>query len=128
MRLRAVPWKPPSATANRECTVTSRFLLGAAGAAVFAVLAGAAPASAQNGQALFAAKGCVACHGADAKKPLLPTYPKVAGQNAPYLVLALKAYKAQERKGEAATTMWGMAAQLNDSEMQQIADYLSKLQ
>jgi len=103
-------------------------MLGAAAAAVLAVLAGAGPAAAQTGQELFAGKGCVACHGQDGSKPLLPTYPRLAGQNAPYLVLALKAYKAQERKGEQATIMWGMAGQLSESEMQRIAEYLSKPQ
>jgi cytochrome c len=104
-------------------------LLWIAGAALLTIVgtAGAALA-AQTGQEAFAAKGCPACHGPDGKKTLLPTYPKLAGQNAPYLLLTLKAYKAQDRKGEQATIMWGMAAQLNDAEMQAVADFLSKVE
>jgi cytochrome c len=37
-----------------------------------------------DGKALYMEKTCVACHGKDAKKPLTPEYPKLAGQNAKY--------------------------------------------
>jgi len=40
--------------------------------------------TATNGAALYQSKTCVACHGADAKTPLLPIYPKLAGQNKDY--------------------------------------------
>ena len=44
-----------------------------------------APAfAALDGARLYAEKTCNACHGADARKPLLPTYPMLAGQNAAY--------------------------------------------
>lgn len=45
----------------------------------------AAPASADDGKALFAAKGCVACHGEAGAKPI-PGSPNLAGQNAVYLL------------------------------------------
>jgi cytochrome c len=38
-----------------------------------------------DGAALYAEKTCVACHGKEGKKPLTPTYPKLAGQNAAYI-------------------------------------------
>ena len=38
---------------------------------------------------------CVSCHGADFNKPIDPSYPKLAGQHADYLFVALKAYKAE---------------------------------
>jgi cytochrome c len=37
-----------------------------------------------DGAKLYPEKTCVACHGKDAKKPLTPDYPKLAGQNAKY--------------------------------------------
>jgi cytochrome c len=95
-------------------------------AALLGATFGAGSAAAQSGKDLYASKGCLACHGADAKKTILPLYPKLAGQNAPYLVFALKAYKTQDRKGDQAALMWGMAAQLTDSEIQKIAEFLSK--
>jgi cytochrome c len=94
---------------------------------VLGVLSYAGGAAAQNGQALYTSKGCPACHGADGKKTLVPTYPTLAGQNDQYLVLQLKAFKTQERKGGQAALMVGMAAQLSDEEMQKISEYLAKL-
>lgn len=99
----------------------------ALGAALAVGVSGASPAIAQTGKALYVAKGCLACHGPDGKAPIQPAYPKMDGQNAEYLVIQLKAYKSQERKGGQAVMMWGMAAQLNDGEMEKIADYLSKV-
>ncbi len=83
-------------------------------------------AMAQDGKALFAQKGCPACHGPTGNKALQPTYPNLAGQNAPYLVAQLQAFKKQQRKSGQAALMWGMAAQLSDKEMQAIATWLSK--
>lgn len=49
--------------------------------AVFALgMAGSAVAA--DGAALYASKGCLACHGPDANTPVMPAYPKLAGQNA----------------------------------------------
>ncbi len=38
-----------------------------------------------DGKALYLEKTCIACHGKDAKKPLMPDYPKIAGQNVKYV-------------------------------------------
>ena len=38
---------------------------------------------------------CFACHGQDAKTPILPDYPRLAGQNEAYLLRQLKDIKAQ---------------------------------
>jgi cytochrome c553 len=38
---------------------------------------------------------CVSCHGDNFAKPIDPSYPKIAGQYADYLFVALKAYKRQ---------------------------------
>jgi cytochrome c len=93
--------------------------------AALAVLMTSGSALAQ-GKELFTAKGCVACHGVGGKAPILPAYPKLAGQNADYLVAQMKAFKTQERKNGQAALMWGMAAALSDKEMKDIATYLSK--
>ena len=39
-----------------------------------------------SGEALYRERTCIACHGADARTPILPDYPKLAGQNAAYLL------------------------------------------
>ena len=96
--------------------------------ALFAMLVlSSGTALAQEGKALYNAKGCAACHGPDGKSPTVPLYPKLAGQTAPYMVAQLKAFKTQARKSAQSAMMWGMAAQLSDSDMQKIADYLSKV-
>ena len=103
-----------------------QFAAVAAVALAFGIVYLSTPAAAQDGKALFAAKGCPACHGPGGKQPIQPAYPKLAGQNADYLVVQLKAFKTQERKSGQAALMWGMAAQLSDAEMTEIAHYLSK--
>ncbi|EWH10919.1 cytochrome c family protein [Catenovulum agarivorans DS-2] len=69
---------------------------------------------------------CVACHGADGKA-MIPTYPNLAGQNAPYLEAALRAYKNGERKGGQAAIMAGMAAALSDDDIANLAAYYASL-
>ncbi|MGB7182478.1 MAG: c-type cytochrome, partial [Burkholderiaceae bacterium] len=41
---------------------------------------------------------CAACHGADGKTPIDPSYAILAGQHEDYLVVALKAYRSGNRK------------------------------
>jgi len=96
-------------------------ILGAA--LVFAVFNGTSMA--QDGKTLYAAKGCVACHGADGKAPIMPLYPKLAGQNSEYIQNQLKDFKAQKRTNGQAALMFGMAGALSDAEMKQIADFLA---
>ncbi|WP_016957001.1 c-type cytochrome [Catenovulum sp. SX2] len=69
---------------------------------------------------------CAACHGAEGKA-MIPTYPNLAGQNAPYLESSLRAYKSGERKGGQAAIMAGMAAALNDQDIANLAAYYASL-
>lgn len=87
-------------------------------------------ALALDGGALYknpAKGGCLACHGAEGKKPLLPTYPKLAGQNAGYLLQQLKDIKSGKRNNGQTAAMKGIMHMVNDEEMKAIADYLSKV-
>jgi len=66
---------------------------------LIAVLAGLTFAAgnavaALDGAKLYQEKTCVACHGKDAKKPLTPNYPRLAGQNAAYAEQQMKDIKA----------------------------------
>ena len=69
---------------------------------------------------------CAGCHGG-AGKSIMPTYPNLAGQNAPYIVSSLKAYKAKQRTGGQAPTMYGMVAALTDADIENLAAYYSSL-
>ena len=46
----------------------------------------------EQGRAIYRAE-CASCHGANFSKPIDPSYPKIAGQHADYLYVALKAYQ-----------------------------------
>ena len=69
--------------------------------------------------------GCRACHGKEGASPILPSYPKLNGQNKAYLESALKAYKAGQRTGGLAAVMGGQAKLLSDSDISELAKYYS---
>ena len=89
-------------------------------AAINALAAGDPDAGAQK------ATVCASCHGKDGKA-IVPTYPNLAGQNAPYLVAALKAYKQGHRTGGQAAMMQGQAAGLSETDIEDLAAYFSSL-
>lgn len=70
---------------------------------------------------------CIACHGVEGNAPILDTYPKIGGQNAAYLVLAIKAYQNGERTGANAGLMTPMVAALSDADIADVAAYFSSL-
>jgi len=66
---------------------------------------------------------CQSCHGADGNG-ILPSYPRLAGQYADYMVRALKDYKSGKRKN---AVMPAFASQLSEQDMEDIsAFYASK--
>ncbi|HET7776132.1 MAG TPA: c-type cytochrome [Azospira sp.] len=87
----------------------------------------AAPAFAADGAKLYAEKTCNACHGAEGKKPLMPTYPKLAGQNSGYMEQQMKDIKSGARNNGQTAAMKGVMHLVNDEEIKAIADYLAKL-
>ncbi len=94
--------------------------------ALFLVFA-ANPLEAAEGKMLFATKTCIACHGVDGKKPLLPAYPKLAGQNKDYLLQQMKDIKTGARANGNSAAMKGVMHLVNEAEMGDIAAYLSGL-
>ena len=72
------------------------------------------------------ARVCATCHGENGKAIISP-YPNLAGQNRDYLVYALKAYKNGDRKGGLANIMQQEAASLTEADIDEIADYFSKI-
>jgi cytochrome c553 len=101
---------------------------------MIALLAGAVSMNAfaggdvDKGKALAAKYNCASCHGADYKSPIDPTYPRLAGQHADYLVHALTAYKrGNGANGRNNPIMGGMAQPLSDRDMVDISAYLASL-
>jgi cytochrome c553 len=67
---------------------------------------------------------CLGCHAIPGYSNVYPTYhvPRVGGQQAEYIVAALKAYRAGDRGHR---TMQAQAASLSDQDMADIAAYFS---
>jgi cytochrome c553 len=80
-----------------------------------------------NVAALLTKGACASCHGENFAKPIDPSYPKLAGQNADYLYVALKSYKAEGTStwGRSNGVMGGVAKQFNNSELKELANYVA---
>ena len=90
------------------------------------LFAAAAAVAAPDGAALYKDKTCWSCHGKDAKTPLVPTYPKLAGQNAEYALAQMKDIKTGARSNRQSAAMKGVMHLVNDDEMKAIAEWLAK--
>jgi len=84
-------------------------------------------ALAADGAELFKAKTCWSCHGKDAKTPIMPAYPKLAGQNAEYALNQMKDIKSGARNNGQTAAMKGVMGLVSDEEMKIIAEWLSGL-
>lgn len=72
---------------------------------------------------------CISCHGANFSKPIDPSYPKLAGQHADYLTVALKSYKVEKNNtvGRANGVMAGQVKQFSNAELKAMAAYIASL-
>jgi cytochrome c553 len=79
--------------------------------------------------ALLAKGACVSCHGANFSKPIDGAYPKIAGQYADYLYVALKSYKVEGNAnvGRGNAIMAGQVKQFSTKELKALADYIGSL-
>ena len=88
----------------------------------------ASPAiAAPDGAKLFAEKTCNACHGPKGDKPLMPNYPKIAGQNDAYAEQQMKDIKSGARNNGQTAAMKGVMHLVNDEEIKVLSEYLAKL-
>jgi len=90
-------------------------------------LLGSGSALAADGAAIYKDKTCVACHGKDAKTPLMPNYPKIAGQNKDYVKQQMLDIKSGTRSNGQSAAMKGIMHLVSDEEIEALADYLSSL-
>lgn len=87
-----------------------------------------APALAADGKAIYADKGCAACHGEDAKTPLQEGFPKLAGQSADYMLNQMKDIKAGARtNGQSVDSMKPIVEDMSEDDMKAVAAYLNSL-
>jgi cytochrome c553 len=90
----------------------------------------ASAASVDKGQALVEKGNCASCHGVGLNAPILPIYPKLAGQYPDYLYYALKAYKvgnSNAQYGRNNAIMGALVQGYSDADMQDIAAYVASL-
>ena len=80
--------------------------------------------------ALLQKGACVSCHGDNFAKPIDPSYPKIAGQHADYLFVALKSYKAEKNHnlGRSNAIMGGVAKQFTNAELKALSGYIAGLE
>ncbi len=73
---------------------------------------------------------CLSCHGENFAKPIDPAFPKIAGQHADYLYVALKAYKTENnsRVGRSNGVMAGVSKQFSNAELKAISAYIGSLE
>ena len=81
--------------------------------------------AAADGGALYKSKTCFSCHGQDAKTPIMPLYPKLAGQNADYAYNQMMDIKNGKRNNGQSAAMKGIMANVSAEEARAIADWLS---
>ncbi|OUL98362.1 c-type cytochrome [Variovorax sp. JS1663] len=72
---------------------------------------------------------CTKCHGANFNTPNDGTVPKLAGQHADYLLVALKSYKVEKHLtiGRSNGVMSGQAKKFSNTELKELASYVSSL-
>ncbi len=100
----------------------NRFVLGAIVAPALALAATAASAEVAVPEK---AAACAACHGEAGAKPIVPTYPVLAGQYANYLEHSLHEYQDGRRKN---AVMAAQAATLTKQEIKALSLYFAAQQ
>jgi len=90
----------------------------------------ASAASVDKGQAIVEKANCASCHGAGLNAPILPAYPKLAGQYPDYLYYALKAYQVGNGNAQYGRNNAVMSSQVqafSEADLHDIAAYVSSL-
>jgi cytochrome c553 len=81
-------------------------------------------------QALLGKGNCAACHGEGLNKPIDGSYPKLAGQHADYLYVALKAYQTEglPQIGRSNAIMAAQSKLFTHRELKLLSAYVASLQ
>jgi cytochrome c553 len=91
--------------------------------------AGKTSAPSADVAALLQRGNCLSCHGEGLNKPIDASYPKLAGQHADYLYVALKAYQIEgnAKVGRSNAIMAGQAKAFTHAELKTLATYIGGL-
>ena len=85
------------------------------------------PTQALDAAGLYIERTCIACHGAEGRVPVMAEYPKIAGQNAPYMLAQMKDIKNGTRNNSNAVAMKNVMHLINEEEMVIITEWLAGL-
>ena len=108
-----------------------RISLALAGTALSLFAAQSMAGDAAAGKAVWEKVNCASCHGPDAKSPIDPAYPILAGQHADYLTHALMAYQRGAAGAPASANvrknavMGAFATQLSKQDIDNVTVWLS---
>jgi cytochrome c553 len=88
-----------------------------------------APAPSPEVKALLDKGVCLSCHGEGMNKPIDASYPKLAGQHADYLFVALKAYQLEGNRqiGRSNAIMANQAKMFTAAELKAMSKYIASL-
>jgi cytochrome c553 len=91
--------------------------------------AAAAPVPSVAVAELLKKGNCASCHGDNFNKPIAGTYPKLAGQHADYLFVALSAYQTEHNDsvGRGNAIMAAQAKPFSHQELKAMAGYIASL-
>ena len=90
---------------------------------IAATCASQAQAAGDYKRGLDKSQVCQSCHGRTGNESLQPSYPKLAGQHADYLIHALKGYRDGTREN---AIMAGFASNLSDQDIADLAAWYSR--
>jgi cytochrome c len=94
---------------------------------IITVLLLASQAHALDGAGLYTERTCIACHGVEGRVPVMSGYPKIAGQNAPYMLAQMKDIKSGTRSHAHTVAMKNVMHLISDEEMAAVAEWLAGL-
>lgn len=83
------------------------------------------PGLAADGATLYKTKTCFTCHGKDGRTTIMPSYPKIAGQNEQYTLQQLRDIKNGKRNNGMSMAMKGVMHLVTDEEMKVLSKYIA---
>jgi cytochrome c len=81
-----------------------------------------------DGENLYKTKTCSTCHGKDGKTPIMPMYPKIAGQNQAYTLQQMNDIKSGARSNGQSAAMKGVMHLVSDEELQALSEYIATME
>lgn len=89
-------------------------------------ISGKGPAD-HPGKKLYASKTCIACHGKEGTKPIMKTYPFLAGQDKDYMTRQAIDIKNSVRTNGLTNSMQPVMHLVADEDLVQISDFLANV-